>query len=103
VKREGAEAFLEKALTQLGLVGNEIFAFVVFWAPIVRQRDVSFVHFLTDEYASTHPLKVEPMPDVQIRVFVIVLPGNLLPATSDRRCSRRRRAWASPSSNGVGA
>jgi hypothetical protein len=75
VERDEAEEFLEGALGKLGLVGDELFGFVVFWAPRLRANEVSFVRFQTDAYVERHPMEITPLPDVQLRVFMLVQRG----------------------------
>jgi hypothetical protein len=76
VKGKDAEPFLEASLRQLGLNDDELFEFVVYWAPLLSRQELSFVRFLTDVYAEHHPIVVEPSPTTQIRVFMLVQPGS---------------------------
>ena len=71
VPRVETEAFLERSLKSLGLSEKETFEFVVFWAPKLLKNAQNAVTFLTDSYAASCPLKVDPKPETEIRVFML--------------------------------
>lgn len=64
-------AFLNQALSDLGLSAKEIADFTEYWVPRMTPNRFNFIHFATDEYDRHVPLHVTPKPDTVIRVFML--------------------------------
>jgi len=64
--------FLENTLTTVGLTSKEQADFITFWAPILEQNKLNFIHFEFnngyDKYISN--MEITPKPDTKIRVFM---------------------------------
>jgi hypothetical protein len=67
-------AFLENALSRLGLSEREANEFILFWLPQMEKNAYNLVHFSTDAYAASVPLHIEPKPDVQLRIMMSLIP-----------------------------
>ena len=70
VKGEDTAAFLEDALAKLGLTRREANEFIVYWLPLMEQNPYNIISFQTDIYTDAAQLKVDPVPDTLIRVFM---------------------------------
>jgi len=64
--------FLENTLTTVGLTTKEQADFITFWAPILEQNKLNFIHFEFndgyDKYISN--MEITPKPDTEIRIFM---------------------------------
>ena len=63
-------AFLEDALTQLGLTRKEANKFIVYWLPRMEQNPYNLIAFQQEAYTETAKLTVTPTPDSILRVFM---------------------------------
>ena len=74
----GAEtaAFLEEALTQLGLIRKEANEFIVYWLPRMEQNPYNLIAFQQEAYTDSAKLTVTPQPDSILRVFMTWKPLN---------------------------
>lgn len=63
-------AFLEKALSELGLNRKEANEFIVYWLPLMQDNPYNLIAFQTDAYEQQAKLSVEPTPDTILRVFM---------------------------------
>ncbi len=70
VKGEDTAAFLEDALSRLGLTRREANEFIVYWLPLMQDNPYNLVAFQTDLYTDTAALEITPTPDTMIRVFM---------------------------------
>ena len=70
IKGEDTAAFLEEALAKLGLNRREANEFIVYWLPLMEQNPYNIISFQTDTYRDAAQLKIDPMPDTVIRVFM---------------------------------
>lgn len=70
VKGEETAAFLENALSQLGLTRREANEFIVYWLPLMEGNPYNIISFQTDVYTEAAKLEVQPAPDTLIRVFM---------------------------------
>lgn len=70
VKGEDTAAFLEQALSQLGLTRREANEFIVYWLPLMEQNPYNVISFQTDAYTQAAGLHIDPAPDTLIRVFI---------------------------------
>lgn len=70
VPGDGAAAFLESALAQLGLTRREANEFIVYWLPQMEQNPYNLISFQTDVYTDAAALTIEPAPDTLLRVFM---------------------------------
>lgn len=67
-------AFLEDALSQLGLTRREANEFIVYWLPRMEPNPYNLISFQTDAYTSHAVLTVTPEPDSLLRVFMVWKP-----------------------------
>ena len=70
VKGEDTAAFLEDALSKLGLNRKEANEFIVYWLPLMEQNPYNIISFQTDIYTDAAQLQITPTPDTLIRVFM---------------------------------
>ena len=70
VAGEDTAAFLEDALSQLGLTRREANEFIVYWLPQMEKNPYNLIAFQSDAYAEAAELTVEPAPDTLLRVFM---------------------------------
>lgn len=71
VKKENTIDFLQKTLANIGLNNTEINDFIVFWLPELTENEINFIHFsFNDNIDNASFLKIQPIPDTQIRVFM---------------------------------
>ena len=70
VKGEDTAAFLEIALSKLGLNRREANEFIVYWLPQMEQNPYNIISFQTSAYTDAAKLNVNPAPDTLIRVFM---------------------------------
>lgn len=70
VKGEDTAAFLEDALSKLGLTRREANEFIVYWLPLMEVNPYNIISFQTDVYTDNARLTVNPSPDTLIRVFM---------------------------------
>ncbi len=72
VKWEKSREFLREKLEYLWLTPKEYNEFIVFWYPKMMNNKYNLIHFATEEYTKTAPLKITPEPDSMLRVFMIM-------------------------------
>lgn len=70
VKGSDTAAFLEKALSELGLTRREANEFIVYWLPLMENNRYNVISFQTEAYTEGAELIVSPEPDTMIRVFM---------------------------------
>ena len=70
IKGEDTAAFLEEALSKLGLTRREANEFIVYWLPLMQDNPYNIIAFQTDVYTEGAKLNVTPEPDSLIRVFM---------------------------------
>ena len=63
-------AFLEDALSQLGLTRQEANEFMVYWLPRMEENPYNLIAFQTDTYTDAARLTIDPAPDTLLRVFM---------------------------------
>ena len=63
-------AFLEDALTQLGLTRREANEFIVYWLPQMEDNPYNLITFQQEAYTEAAKLTVTPAPDSILRVFM---------------------------------
>ena len=71
VEGKDTVAFLEAALSELGLSEREANEFIIYWLPRMENNPFYLVQFVTNEYNRRVPLDVSPPPDTLIRVFMV--------------------------------
>ena len=69
-------AFLEDALTQLGLTRREANEFIVYWLPRMEGNPYNQISFQQEAYTDSAKLTVTPAPDSILRVFMVWKPLN---------------------------
>lgn len=70
VPGDGAAAFLESALADLGLTRREANEFIVYWLPQMEQNPYNLITFQTAAYTDAAKLTISPAPDTLLRVFM---------------------------------
>lgn len=81
-------AFLEEALSSLGLNRREANEFIVYWLPQMEQTPYNLISFQAEAYTDHARLEISPRPDSVLRVFMawkaldepVELPAQTLPA-----------------------
>lgn len=81
-------AFLEEALSSLGLNRREANEFIVYWLPQMEQNPYNLISFQAEAYTDHARLEISPPPDSVLRVFMawkaldepVELPAQTLPA-----------------------
>ena len=63
-------AFLENALSQLGLTRQEANEFMVYWLPQMQENPYNLIAFQSDAYTQAAQLSITPEPDTLLRVFM---------------------------------
>lgn len=63
-------AFLEDALSELGLTRREANEFMVYWLPRMERNPYNLISFQSDAYTDHARLTVSPEPDSLLRVFM---------------------------------
>ena len=70
VAGDDTAAFLEDALSQLGLTRREANEFIVYWLPRMEENPYNLIAFQSDAYTQAAKLTVTPEPDTLLRVFM---------------------------------
>ncbi len=81
-------AFLEEALSSLGLNRRGANEFIVYWLPQMEQNPYNLISFQAEAYTDHARLEISPRPDSVLRVFMawkaldepVELPAQTLPA-----------------------
>ena len=68
VKGSDSAAFLEKALSDLGLYDTEANTFIMYWLPQMEENPYNVICFQTEAYENAAKLDVTPVPDTIVRV-----------------------------------
>lgn len=63
-------AFLEEALSSLGLNRREANEFIVYWLPQMEQNPYNLISFQAEAYTDHARLEISPRPDSVLRVFM---------------------------------
>jgi hypothetical protein len=72
VETDSLVSFFERQLATIGLNDEESADFITYWVPKMRTNKSNYVHFMfAEEYARLATLDVQPVPDNQIRLFVV--------------------------------
>ncbi len=71
IRGEDSAAFLEKALSDLGLSDTEANAFIMYWLPDFEENPYNVIAFQTDTYEDVAKLDVDPLPDTVVRVNML--------------------------------
>ena len=67
-------AFLEEALSALGLTEKEANEFIIYWLPQMEHSPYNLITFQTEAYTETAKLHISPAPDSLLRVFMVWKP-----------------------------
>lgn len=70
VKGSESAEFLDKALSDIGLSRREANEFIVYWLPKLEANEWNLISFQTKVYEDIYKLKVNPVPDNVLRVFM---------------------------------
>ena len=71
VRGEDSAAFLEKALSDLGLTDTESNSFIMYWLPQLEENPYNVITFQTETYENVAKLHVDPIPDTVVRVNML--------------------------------
>ena len=71
VRGEDSAAFLEEALSDLGLTDTEANAFIMYWLPQLEENPYNVISFQTETYENVAKLNVDPLPDTVVRVNML--------------------------------
>ncbi len=71
VRGEDSAAFLEKALSDLGLTDTEANTFIMYWLPQLEENPYNVISFQTETYENVAKLNVDPLPDTVVRVNML--------------------------------
>ena len=63
-------AFLEEALSELGLTDKEANEFLIYWLPRMEGNAYNLISFQQEAYTDSAMLTIDPAPDTLIRVFM---------------------------------
>ncbi len=74
VKGEDTAAYLEYALSALGLTAREANEFIIYWLPKLEQSPYNLITFQTEAYTSVVGLEITPAPDSLLRVCMVAKP-----------------------------
>lgn len=64
-------AFLEKALSDLGLSDTEANAFIMYWLPLMEGNPYNVISFQTENFENAAVLEVTPSPDTVVRINML--------------------------------
>lgn len=70
VAGEDTAAFLEDALTKLGLNEREANEFIIYWLPRMEGNVYNLISFQGETYTDSAVLDIDPAPDSLLRVFM---------------------------------
>ncbi len=71
VRGEDSAAFLEEALSDLGLTDTEANTFIMYWLPQLEENPYNVISFQTETYEKVAKLEVDPIPDTVVRVNML--------------------------------
>ena len=71
VRGEDSAAFLEKALSDLGLSDTEANTFIMYWLPQLEENPYNVISFQGETYEAVAKLDVDPLPDTVVRVNML--------------------------------
>lgn len=74
VKGEDSAEFLQKTLSQMGLLPKEYNEFIVYWLPKLEANAYNLITFQQGAYTDHARLTIEPTPDSVLRVFMVYQP-----------------------------
>ncbi|MCX6713851.1 MAG: putative Ig domain-containing protein, partial [Candidatus Vogelbacteria bacterium] len=74
VKGSDTRAFLQDALSKMGLTPKEYNEFIVYWYPKMENNAYNLIHFAGQEYTDKAKLTISPTPDSVLRVFMVFKP-----------------------------
>ncbi len=91
VRGSDTAAFLESALSKLGLSRREANEFIVYWLPLMEDNEYNVISFLGEEYTDSARLEVTPAPDTVIRVFMAYRPSDTYVELPEQHLSSQNR------------
>ncbi len=74
IRGKDTKEFLQKTLSQIGLIPKEYNEFIVYWYPLMQNNKYNLIHFAEEQYTNTAPLTITPKPDSILRVFMVYKP-----------------------------
>ena len=92
VRGEDTAAFLEDALSKLGLDRREANEFIVYWLPLMQDNEYNIISFQTDAYTDSAKLDITPAPDTLIRVFMAWKPSDKYVQIEEQELSAPERS-----------
>ena len=70
VPGDETQAFLEDALSQMGLTDKEANEFIIYWLPQMEGNAYNLISFQQEAYTESAELTVTPAPDSILRIFM---------------------------------
>lgn len=74
VEGEKTAAFLERVLSEMGLVPREYNEFIVYWLPKMQNNAYNLITFQKEAYTDSAKLEITPEPDSLLRIFMVYKP-----------------------------
>ena len=74
VEGEKTAAFLERVLSEMGLVPREYNEFIVYWLPKMQNNAYNLITFQKEAYTDSAKLEITPEPDSLLRIFMVYEP-----------------------------
>lgn len=74
VEGEDTAAFLERVLSEMGLVPREYNEFIVYWLPKMQNNAYNLITFQKEAYTDSAKLEITPEPDSLLRIFMVYKP-----------------------------
>ena len=74
VRGEDTAAYLEWALSAMGLTAREANEFIIYWLPQLQENAYNLISFQGKAYTDAAKLNVTPTPDSVLRVYMVAQP-----------------------------
>ena len=74
VRGEDTAAYLEWALSEMGLTAREANEFIIYWLPQLQENEYNLISFQGKAYTDAAKLNVTPAPDSVLRVYMVAKP-----------------------------
>ncbi len=74
VRGEDTAAYLEWALSEMGLTAREANEFIIYWLPQLQENAYNLISFQGAAYTDAAKLTVTPTPDSVLRVYMAAVP-----------------------------
>lgn len=91
VKKDSIVAFLEDKLAYQGLNYKEITDFITYWGPRMQHSPYYLIYFANQEFEQEYPVKIFPVPDTELRVFMVAKPSSYFVKMKEQPLSKKER------------